>query len=172
MPGVHSQQGLPDLRSRKGFLIIGTRCTQIFNNEKTRKGVARIDRPQPARTLHGLYTTLQTYTDLPVIWTLQTTDFGLQTTDGNTDEHDDRSDGSPCAKVGLLSRRRYGAPAYRWRETVFSYLEKSKVQKKISKMRKAFKASNLRIWFLKIFHKTRFWVIVARKFYSSRNMRS
>jgi hypothetical protein len=34
-----------------------------------------------------------------------------------------------------------------------SSLKNQKVQKKFSKMRKTLKASNLRIWFLKILHK-------------------
>jgi hypothetical protein len=65
-------------------------------------------------------------------------------------------DGSPCAKVGFtfsvggdMERRRLAGmkPA-----SLFHH-RKIKKFKKISKMRKAFKASNLRICFLKIFHK-------------------
>jgi hypothetical protein len=58
-------------------------------------------------------------------------------------------------RLYFFSRRRYGAPAARRHEAVFPLPspKNQKVQKKISKMRKAFKASNLRIWFLKIFHK-------------------
>jgi hypothetical protein len=115
------------------------------------------------RTLHGLYTDFTRtlhglYTDFTRTLHGLYTDFtrtlhGLYT--------DDRSGGLLCAKVGFtqLRRRRYGAPAARRHEAGFplsllkTLLKNQKSSKRFSKMRKTFKASNLRIVFLKIFHK-------------------